>query len=288
MANIGIVLSGGILKGAYQIGALKYISEMIDIEHIKCISAASVGALNGYAYATNNIDIAISNWKKLDELNNGSIIDLLRGKYVDEFINDMCNFNIKPSTNIFTPVFNILKFKLEYFNLSKVSYNLMPQYLKASISLPPFKRSMNINGNKYIDGAVIDNIPIETMMDKKLDYIICIYFDKYNYVFENNDFDKRIIRINYSNDSFIKNSVCLNKINISNMINTGYEKSSSHLYNLLKNGVDDVEYIIYKNTKFIKNAENNELFKVRVTGDTIVDNFNKITSKIISKQVIDT
>ena len=56
--NIGLVLSGGMAKGAYQIGALKALNNFVPLEEIKYISAASVGVLNGYAYATNNIENA--------------------------------------------------------------------------------------------------------------------------------------------------------------------------------------------------------------------------------------
>ena len=49
--NIGLVLSGGMAKGAYQVGALTAIKEIIPDGNIKYISASSVGALNSYAYA---------------------------------------------------------------------------------------------------------------------------------------------------------------------------------------------------------------------------------------------
>ena len=50
--NIGLVLSGGMGKVAYQIGALRALNEFIPLKEIKYISFASVGVLNGYAYAT--------------------------------------------------------------------------------------------------------------------------------------------------------------------------------------------------------------------------------------------
>ena len=56
--NIGIVLSGGMAKGAYQIGALKAIRENINIDDIKCMSCASIGVLNGYSFLMNRLDDA--------------------------------------------------------------------------------------------------------------------------------------------------------------------------------------------------------------------------------------
>ena len=45
--NIGLVLSGGMAKGAYQVGALKAINELFPKGSIKYISASSIGVLNG-------------------------------------------------------------------------------------------------------------------------------------------------------------------------------------------------------------------------------------------------
>ena len=56
--NIGLVLSGGMAKGAYQIGALKAILNFLPIDEIKYISCASVGTLNGYAFAVNKLEHA--------------------------------------------------------------------------------------------------------------------------------------------------------------------------------------------------------------------------------------
>ena len=61
--NIGLVLSGGMAKGALQIGALKALNEYIPREEIKFISCASIGVLNGYAYLMNRLDEAEEMWR---------------------------------------------------------------------------------------------------------------------------------------------------------------------------------------------------------------------------------
>ena len=63
--NIGLVLSGGMAKGAYQIGALQAIKNFLPTDEIKYISCASIGVLNGYAYATDKLDYAETMWKEL-------------------------------------------------------------------------------------------------------------------------------------------------------------------------------------------------------------------------------
>ena len=56
MVKIGLVLSGGMAKGAYQIGALQAINEVFKPSDISYASAASVGAINTYLYLTEGLD----------------------------------------------------------------------------------------------------------------------------------------------------------------------------------------------------------------------------------------
>ncbi|MBQ2080829.1 MAG: patatin-like phospholipase family protein, partial [Treponema sp.] len=50
--NIGLCLSGGGAKGAYEIGVMKAIEEKNLSPNIKSISGTSVGALNGTLFAS--------------------------------------------------------------------------------------------------------------------------------------------------------------------------------------------------------------------------------------------
>ena len=52
--NIGLVFSGGMAQGAYQIRALRALNNFMPLHEIKYISCASIGVLNSYAYATGN------------------------------------------------------------------------------------------------------------------------------------------------------------------------------------------------------------------------------------------
>lgn len=63
--NIGLVLSGGMAKGAYQIGALKALGNFIPLNQFKYISCASVGVLNGYAYITQQLEKAHDMWRNI-------------------------------------------------------------------------------------------------------------------------------------------------------------------------------------------------------------------------------
>ncbi len=65
MSGLGLVLSGGGARGAYEVGVLEYIfSEFLDAEHkpprVDLISGTSVGAVNGTFIASNIEDIPTS------------------------------------------------------------------------------------------------------------------------------------------------------------------------------------------------------------------------------------
>lgn len=65
MQKIGLVLAGGMAKGAFQIGLLKALNEYFTPEDFQIISCSSIGVLNGYAFATNQIDEGIEMWKNI-------------------------------------------------------------------------------------------------------------------------------------------------------------------------------------------------------------------------------
>ena len=60
--KIGLVLSGGMVRGALQIGALKAIREYLAPNEIEIMSCASIGALNGYAFAADRLKELESLW----------------------------------------------------------------------------------------------------------------------------------------------------------------------------------------------------------------------------------
>ena len=90
--NIGLVLSGGFAKGAYQLGALRAISEFVPLEDIKCMSSSSIGTLNSYAYATGQMDKIEDMWTNImDGSSRIFITKILRGSLLQQYIKDIFN-----------------------------------------------------------------------------------------------------------------------------------------------------------------------------------------------------
>lgn len=275
--NIALVLSGGMGKGAYQIGALKAIQDYLPPSEISYVSCASVGVLNGYAYATNLIESAEKMWLDIcGSFSRVSISHVLRDKILQKNIDDICREEAAFPMIFYCDLLDTASRTLVYKDLSKVSSENIPHYLKAGITLPVFSRPVLVEGRTYFDGAMIDNIPVFPLLKHHLDYIICIYFDDICYKFENQYFDNKIIKITFPDQGLLAQSLFLSKDNIQRMIQNGYEQTERLLECVFAKGTDDLEYI-YRMTEMINQ---NTKRRLRITGDLLVTNLNKITRRL--------
>ena len=65
MNGIGLVLAGGGGKGAYQIGAWKYLREAGLDRYVSAVSGTSVGALNAALFAAGDLEQAENLWRNI-------------------------------------------------------------------------------------------------------------------------------------------------------------------------------------------------------------------------------
>jgi len=283
MPNVGLVLSGGFAKGAYQVGVLKALNNYFSPDQITCISASSIGVLNAYAFVQNRLDYAEEIWRnqKFEGIN-AFIQAYIRSSYLSDAISYLAKKHTPFPSQLYTSLINVTQRKLNYVNLKDISPEQIENYLQASISLPVLSKIPEISGNKLCDGAPVDNIPIQPLMKHPLDYAIVVHFDTSNYIFENKYFDSKIIKINFMDSSIIRDSLAFDKDSISYMIKTGYEESMTMFDLYFKNGVDDVEYILSK-IRFINDMRGKQSF--RLTGDIVVRNMNKALKRIIRAKI---
>jgi len=282
MPNVGLVLSGGFAKGAYQVGVLKAVREFFADGEIKYTSASSVGALNAYAFLQDKLDIAEDMWRNLDFGGFRAFTrNYARGSHIADAIAKFED-TARPQPFLYTTCFNTTKRKLNYINLKNVKASEVQDYLRASVMLPMFSGPVVISGMKYIDGAIVDNIPVRPIMQHPLDYAIVVHFDNDNYLFENDYFDSKLIKINFVGNGLIKNSLAFDKNSVSYMINSGYEEGISILSMIFKNGTDDLDYI-YRKIEFLNELRGKKKF--RLTGDVVVNNINKVLKRIISSKI---
>lgn len=279
--RIGLVLSGGMAKGAYQIGALKALSNFIPREDICCISCASIGVLDGYAYATDKLDMAEQMWKEICiEDTRLFISQVLRSCILQEDIKNLYSQTDVLPKDFYVSLVDVTHMKLIYKNLAKEDMEKYTSVLKASVAMPVYNQTVKIDGTCYYDGAMLDNIPVYPLLNKKLDYIICLHFDTYNYRFENKHFDRKIIQITFPNENFIKQSLVFKKENIERMITRGYDHTNYLLKNIIGEDYTDVERI--KQSIVHKNDDN----AIRITGDVLTTNFNKFARKFVRKDIV--
>ena len=282
--NIGLVLAGGMAKGAYQIGALRAINNFIPLKEIKYVRCASVGVLNGYACVSGNLDRAEEMWKSICSDDKKFVITkVLRSNVLQDNILELYNESTPPESPFYCSLMDITHRSIVYKDLSIATEEHIPHYLKASVAMPVYNRAVRIGKASYYDGAMIDNIPVYPLLKHDLDYIICIYFDDISYKFENNEFDNKIIKITFPSETMLKHSLIFKQDMIEEMIKTGYERTMFILNSVFADGYENKESV-YRAIKHLNKSSTNS--SVRITGDMIVTNFNKITQKLTKRKIM--
>ena len=136
MRHIGLVLSGGMGKGAYQIGALSAIKEYFSPSDFEYVSAASVGALNAYAFLTDNLDNAQKIWESVNfQGNKRFITSVLKSTFLQDVIGTIATGATIKNT-FYVPLLDLLNRDLYYYDFSNIAKANIQQYLRASVAMP--------------------------------------------------------------------------------------------------------------------------------------------------------
>lgn len=277
MKHIGLVLSGGMGKGAYQIGALRALREFFLPSDFAYVSAASIGALNTYSYLTDNLDKAHNIWSNVNLNGERSfILSVLKGSFLQDAISDIVSG--KSKVPFYVPLLDLSQRELKYYNLANISDEKIEAYLKASIAMPFYNKGVPIDGKRLYDGAVVDNIPIYPVLKNELDYVIVVYFDDCNYIFENYELDHKIIKLTFPDDKIISNSIQISHASIMYMIEEGYNRTRYILSDIFSNGTEDLEFVYSRIEQRNSELKSN---KIRITGDVIVSNMNKLVKRVV-------
>lgn len=199
----GIVLEGGGAKGAYQIGVWKAFLD--NGVKIKGVAGVSVGALNGALICMGDYERAVDLWKnisysKVMNVNDHEMDKLMNGKFMELSLQELR----KKSKQIFadggfdiTPLKKMLEvnvdekkikesdieFIMGTFSLSNLKEveitakeaeeGYLKDYLMASSTLPLFKGE-KLHGQKFLDGGMVNNVPIDMLINRGYKDIIVI------------------------------------------------------------------------------------------------------------------
>ena len=180
--KVALVLEGGAMRGLYTAGVLDVFMKH-DIK-VDTIFGVSAGALFGINYKSGQIGRALRyNLKYAHDkrymglyslVTTGDIMnkDFCFKKLVYEL--DPLDFEAYNNSKVkfYAVVTNVGTGKAEYIEISDAKRDM--EYLRASGSMPFVSNLVEINGNKYLDGAVADPIPFKKALDMGYEKIIVI------------------------------------------------------------------------------------------------------------------
>lgn len=187
--NIGLVLSGGGAKGAYEVGVFKAMRDLYIDKNISVISGTSIGTINGLMFCMDDTNVVESSWASVnysrfilneDSERNKNITDrikrvctgekstietlfaregdigLLSQSGVRQFIEEYINLNIikKCSRTVYACAYNIGLERPEYFKLNEYGNDEAVDIILASCAIPFIFKPIKINGYKYADGGI--------------------------------------------------------------------------------------------------------------------------------------
>lgn len=286
MAKLGLVLSGGGSKGAYEIGvykALKKLHKKVDI-----VTGTSIGAINGMFVAQKDLKGALKLWKNIsfktlyDEeefpvLENEKLSKIYM-QYAKGFINDG-GLDIYKMKDIFNKYFKPHKFFKSDIDYGLVTYNFtknkpvlktkkdltkdnIKDYILASASCYPAFKPYLINNEMYIDGGYYDNLPINLAIELGATEIIAV--DLRAIGFKKNVKDKTVDITYIAPNNKIGSFLVFDKNQAKKSIKFGYNDTMKIFNKLEGNKFTFKKYNLIKNyNKYIDSYENKlkELFK---------------------------
>lgn len=164
--GLGIALSGGGARGLAHLGVLKALKEHQLFPEI--ISGVSAGAIGGAFYADGYqpeeiLELFIE--EKLFHLIHVTFPKegLLKASGFHELIRN--HLRAKNFEDLNCPLYvaatNMNTGKIEYFNQGPLEEKLI-----ASSSIPVLLNPIKIGGNTYVDGGVVDNLPVRPLKGK--------------------------------------------------------------------------------------------------------------------------
>lgn len=213
--KIGLVLSGGGGKGAYELGVYKALSELGISKHIQVFSGTSIGAFNSVLFAMDEMDKADMLWDEItmemlvplsktelikrgiglylggknlnlakrflsDKIEHGAISNEGAVKVIEDYLNCECIDN--NGKIIYAACTELPNYNVKYFKLNDYDLETRKKIVLASASLPLIYDSTEILGNRFIDGGIADNTPIQPVYGENCDIIIVVLLSKEYYI----------------------------------------------------------------------------------------------------------
>lgn len=169
--SIGLVLSGGGVRGMAHIGVIQALNEYGISANI--VSGSSVGALVGALYANGNTVADMLAFFKETPLFKYNFLTIVKSGFIDtdryvEIFKGYFPENSFASLEreLYVVATNLQKAEQRFFSQGELIRPLL-----ASAALPPLFSPLELDEELYADGGIMNNFPLEPL-EKKVDYII--------------------------------------------------------------------------------------------------------------------
>lgn len=223
MSKIGLCLSGGGARGAYQIGVAQALYELDILDKVIAYSGTSIGAANSLMLATNTLDSCKEVWFEISEdslikskglferIKNEGLKVFEEGIYsieaLESLLCDRVALQEFKNLDVFATVAEVGNEKAGFFDILKASYkhyrreenranyinlkklddkDLMIKTVIASCSIPIIFSPVIKDGKKYYDGGIYDNVPVQPLIDLGCDEIIVVHLHRLHLFRPNN------------------------------------------------------------------------------------------------------
>ena len=175
MKTVSLVLSGGAARGYAHIGVIKVLEDMGF--KINAISGCSMGALIGGLYATGKLEEYVDWVSNLSKFEMVRLLDftisggLIKGDKIFEHLRSIVgDVKIEELPIKFTAVaVDITKRREFWFQEGDLL-----EAVRASVAIPSVFTPVEIGGHLFVDGGVLNLLPIAPVMSVMSDYIIAV------------------------------------------------------------------------------------------------------------------
>jgi len=269
--KIGIVLAGGLAKGAFQYGFFKSITSYFSREEITYISGSSIGAITGMAYSIESMDIMEKIWRTSHfdnplKLTFSIVFKQFINKQVDLLIGQRPTFDIPLYANIC--LFPILDTRYYKFFGKFTKNRKIKNFFKASVGFPVLTGFPKFfRGRLAADGGFGDNIPVYPLVTQhmdELDYIFILHFDhKYRINLDwEVKYPNKLISIYLADHSPMElMSFDFDTRTLNELLDQG-EKAGNRFLDQITNHKKDYSNLYEKYVEYIKDLEKNRKYEL--------------------------
>jgi len=169
--SIGLVLSGGGVRGMAHIGVIQAMNEFGLSADV--IGGSSVGALVGALYANGNSVVDMMAFFKETPLFKYNFLTIVKPGFIDtdRYFDVFRAYFPDNSFDALHKKLHIVATNLQKGDLKYFSQGELIRPLLASAALPPVFSPVELEGHLYADGGIMNNFPLEPVVGKA-EYII--------------------------------------------------------------------------------------------------------------------